>query len=645
LKILYFIGTFGDVFKVNVVFKKTGDIDEDERLLLSREEFLRKAIDDPTAKGVVVAVKVLKRLDAIRLRQSLQEAQVWAELSHPSIVNLYHVEINFGKLFLYTEFIDGSDIQMIMADKIQSTKGNSLQNLIIGSYQIVAGMKHAHDNFVHHFDIKPANIMVRHWSDPKIEFKIMDWGIAQSGGYRDSSGRMKPKVDEKNVCAGSPFFMAPEYRDIESGCTLCTTRNAHSTNPCCASVDNWSLAATLLNIWQGNLNLYYSLYKGEEYTIQSFQSALDTFKSDNYPNIPEDIIVILYVLLHPQIEKRFCSLQSTLDAIKRSAIKSKVDIASLEKSMASKTSQVEKLVLEGLSMLELSYSLVDQITMSETLESAKSTFLEITKSDQSAAQDPYHREIVDTAHLSLATIYFLLARIELENDPSVILSSSELDILSESSFTSLYESVSHYSSYLVRSKKIEDESNESYYNFLVALKYLGVSKYLSKKEFIQAKALYDKLIKAVVFSDKFEYKISLNEHALHLGATVQMKKDHPNACLVNLEVGSIVKASASRDRFKIATPRFDSCWIPASYLAASPTQPVKLKINDVIFRREQKSPGEVCGLQGGETGIVLEVNEKRPTQPYRVRNPRNKQYWCSPSAVSLASHPSMAIEL
>lgn len=624
-------GTFGDVFKVKAVFKKTGDgTDEDERLLLSREEFLKKAIDDSSSDGVVVAVKILKNLDPTRLRQNLKEAFVWVELSHPSITDLYHVEINRGKLFLYTEYIEGSDLKEIIGDSLLYSSGNSIQNLVLGSYQIVAGIQHTHDNKVHHFDIKPANIMVKNWKDSdNIEFKIMDWGIAQSGVELKS-------LSEKQVCGGSPYYMAPEFRD-KSGdilCKKCNTMDVHNDKSgCCSSVDNWALAATLINIWLGEDDFYYSIYKGKVFTKDAFKRALVSNHKKDHPSIPDDIQEALYDLLHPKIKNRPCSLKNMLESIEKSAVKLKINLAPIKTDMVSKTLQFEKLILEGLSILELSYALVDQQTITETLTSAKNTFLQVVKSSS-----PY----VYIAHLNLATVYFLLAMIYMGNSPPL---SNDLSL---QSFNSLSRSVAHFSVYLDLSKNLESitvESNEAYYNFLCALKYLGASKHLDENEFSEFKVLHEKLMKSAVFFDDFDYNINHYKDSFHLGAMVQLTKSSPFSCLVNHEVGSIIRVSASHDRFKVATPRFESCWIPSKYLATVSSQPSVLSKNDIVFRRDQKDSEEVCGLKGGETGTIVEIRSSKPSQPYKVLNVRDKEYWCSPSLIMLASVPLNKNEL
>jgi hypothetical protein len=65
-------GAMGIVFKVQVNFKDTGDIDESDRVMLSREDFLKTAIH--SSSDVIVAVKVSKKGKPQDIKDSLQEA-------------------------------------------------------------------------------------------------------------------------------------------------------------------------------------------------------------------------------------------------------------------------------------------------------------------------------------------------------------------------------------------------------------------------------------------------------------------------------------------------------------------------------------------------------------------------------------------
>jgi serine/threonine protein kinase len=112
------------------------------------------------------------------------------------------------------------DLSDILDDKKMSSQGANLSNLIIGSYQIILGLQHAHDNDIHHFDIKPANTMVSNWTLQSMNFKITDFGLAQSSVKTDESEVVRKFLSQnsssdltRQVCGGTPLFMTPELRE------------------------------------------------------------------------------------------------------------------------------------------------------------------------------------------------------------------------------------------------------------------------------------------------------------------------------------------------------------------------------------------------------------------------------------------------
>ena len=168
-------GSFGQVFKVKVDFYppplRGGEEERfSERAILSRESFLKHAMSrtsdipwtfagtkkyDSVVKGVmnffysdesndiIVAVKVLKELDPKKLEGYLQEAYVWAQLpNHPNIVDLYHYEINYGKMFLYAELSRGEDLYEILKDEEFVQSIHDRRPKLLSSYQFASGVQH-----------------------------------------------------------------------------------------------------------------------------------------------------------------------------------------------------------------------------------------------------------------------------------------------------------------------------------------------------------------------------------------------------------------------------------------------------------------------------------------------------------------------
>lgn len=127
---------------------------------------------DPRLKRDV-AMKVLPASsvsDADRRRRFEREAQVLASLNHPSIAQVFGIELAGDSPVIVMELVDGDTL----ADRL--TKGAlPFDEAIATATQICDGLEAAHERGIVHRDLKPANIKVR----PDGSIKILDFGIAR----------------------------------------------------------------------------------------------------------------------------------------------------------------------------------------------------------------------------------------------------------------------------------------------------------------------------------------------------------------------------------------------------------------------------------------------------------------------------------
>jgi hypothetical protein len=151
---------------------------------------------DPTI-GRTVALKTM-RLDVHGLetsdvlRRFKNEARAAGLLTHPNIVTIYDAGEQDGMFFIAMEFMEGTTLQALLNDK----RLLSPEETIRISRQICKGLDYAHANGIVHRDVKPANIMIA--ADGTV--KIMDFGIAKTGGGLTSTGQV----------LGTPNYMSPE---------------------------------------------------------------------------------------------------------------------------------------------------------------------------------------------------------------------------------------------------------------------------------------------------------------------------------------------------------------------------------------------------------------------------------------------------
>ena len=154
-----------------------------------------KAVD-PTI-GRTVALKTM-RLDVHgletdeMLRRFKNEARLAGVLNHGNIVTIYDAGEQEGLFYIAMEYIEGVTLHSVLNQR----KTLPPEDIINIAKQICAGLDHAHHHGVIHRDVKPANIML----EPDGTAKIMDFGIAKSGGGLTSTGQV----------LGTPNYMAPE---------------------------------------------------------------------------------------------------------------------------------------------------------------------------------------------------------------------------------------------------------------------------------------------------------------------------------------------------------------------------------------------------------------------------------------------------
>ena len=151
---------------------------------------------DPTI-GRTVALKTMRLdvhgLDAQEMVRRFQnEARAAGVLNHPNIVTIYDAGEQDGIFYIAMEFIEGTTLHELLAEQ----RVLPTEQVVGITRQICRGLDYAHSNGIIHRDVKPANIMIT----GNGTVKIMDFGIAKSGGQVTNTGQV----------LGTPNYMAPE---------------------------------------------------------------------------------------------------------------------------------------------------------------------------------------------------------------------------------------------------------------------------------------------------------------------------------------------------------------------------------------------------------------------------------------------------
>lgn len=154
---------------------------------------------DPTVQRVV-AIKVLSNQpDASIVSRFHAEAKTAGRLNHKNIVTIYEFGEEAGTPFIVMQYLDGLDLQKIIADNAARQSLTLLEKLEILS-EAAQGLQCAHENGVVHRDVKPANIM--RLKDGSV--KIMDFGIARL------TSAASTRLTQTGLMIGTIHYMAPE---------------------------------------------------------------------------------------------------------------------------------------------------------------------------------------------------------------------------------------------------------------------------------------------------------------------------------------------------------------------------------------------------------------------------------------------------
>jgi hypothetical protein len=530
--------------------------------------------------------------------------------------------------------------------------------------------------------------MVYQWSAGGVnaDFKVVDFGMAQS----PNSKAAVRKVDERDICGGSLFYMTPEtvVNYNNKRCSACTTQPEHVSNkPCCVSQDLWALALTLGQFWSGRKFWNFKTPPGSV-ARDAFFAEYARQKNPTYPDMPTSIRSYIYRMLAPVPADRPCDLQEFLDIVEATAKENNVDLSPLKYQEASSRERAaDRFLLEGESMLSLAYYLQDPEAKQDTLNAAQRAFVSAISATESVLQDEdsltdadrkYHHLLLQRVYRQLGAIETDLARAEAAEQLAIALKNQQVSrkswrpTISASLYRHLVGAVTAYQQAYTSLDDVPDSDHEDdaevshFLNFLLAVKNVADAETLDGKdaEAILATGVIQGYSAALGASPSVdEYRMKLNDYFTKILVHTQLDDMpltvyslHPDhqplkvhslvrrkagetgkfRCLEDNQIGSITKIDLFGRRYRIKGPTYNSCWVPYKAVELSPVQAAELTVGDLVVLRQSEGRTRQCGLFPGDVGIIISHDKKDPKFPYQVLGVHHQDMWCKNEQIQLA---------
>lgn len=239
----------------------------------------------------VVALKLLKVVDAKQRAVLLAEAKTACQLHHPNIAVVYEAGEVEGEPYIAMEFAEGETLRARLG---QPQPELFLRKILA---QAASALAHAHQKGIIHRDIKPDNLMVT----PQGDVKLLDFGVAK---------RSLPSLDEtrndgftitgetlQGFSQGTPGYMSPEQA------------NGWPAGP---ATDQFSLGLSLFELAMGFHPFRNPTLLGTLHAI-AHEPAPDLAleRKDLSPRM----VKILHRMVEKRAEDRFPSMEALLSAL------------------------------------------------------------------------------------------------------------------------------------------------------------------------------------------------------------------------------------------------------------------------------------------------------------------------------------------
>lgn len=169
-----------------------------------------RAYDERLDRQVAIKLVHTDRVGAGALERFLNEARMAARLSHPTIVQIYHVERFEGDDCIVMEYVEGETLSELLR-KGPLSPAETLRL----ACELADGLAEAHRKGIIHRDLKPGNVMLISDRSPSSgrpgrarsgQAKILDFGLARPRLLEEVDYEATPE----HTLIGTPGAMSPE---------------------------------------------------------------------------------------------------------------------------------------------------------------------------------------------------------------------------------------------------------------------------------------------------------------------------------------------------------------------------------------------------------------------------------------------------
>lgn len=233
----------------------------------------------------------------------VEEAQILAQLDHPSIVPLHEIGLDRrGRPYFLMKLVEGRDLRAVLALARQGSDGWSTTRVLALLLNVCEAVGHAHAKGVLHRDLKPSNIMVGAHGEPY----VMDWGIARvSEGARERSlatvrshtstaGAFDAFDTAPGAFVGTAAYMSPEQAGVTSA-------------PVDARTDVYAVGAILYELLAGHAP-YAEVKRSSAQVLEALRAGPALSLALRAPDAPAELLAICERAMARDVAVRYADL-------------------------------------------------------------------------------------------------------------------------------------------------------------------------------------------------------------------------------------------------------------------------------------------------------------------------------------------------